>query len=60
MAPEVIDDKLGNEIYLTDERWEHIVETHEEMLGLSRSYFCNRARWTTPPGRLRPKQVQIH
>ena len=26
-------DRWGNEIYLTDERWEHIVETHEEMTG---------------------------
>lgn len=33
MAQEITRDKLGNEIYLTDERWEHIVETHEEMLG---------------------------
>ncbi|MBI3246078.1 MAG: hypothetical protein HYZ50_06190 [Deltaproteobacteria bacterium] len=33
MAQEIIHDKFDNEIYLTDERWEHIVETHEEMVG---------------------------
>ncbi|MBI3800134.1 MAG: hypothetical protein HY268_24555 [Deltaproteobacteria bacterium] len=32
MAQESTRDKLGNEIYLTDERWAHIVETHEEMI----------------------------
>ena len=26
-------DRWGNEIYLTEERWEHIVETHDEMIG---------------------------
>ncbi|HKP74974.1 MAG TPA: hypothetical protein VJT67_05490 [Longimicrobiaceae bacterium] len=26
-------DDLGNSIYLTDERWEHIVEGHPEMAG---------------------------
>ena len=31
MARESVSDRWGNEIYLTDERWEHIVETHEEM-----------------------------
>jgi hypothetical protein len=31
MAHESIRDRWGNEIYLTDERWEHIVETHDEM-----------------------------
>ena len=32
MAIETIYDKHGNLIYLTDERWNHIVEFHEEML----------------------------
>jgi len=31
MAREAVHDRLGNEIYLTDERWKHIVETHDEM-----------------------------
>ena len=31
MAREIITDRWGNEIYLTDERWQHILETHEEM-----------------------------
>lgn len=33
MAQETAQDKWGNEIYLTDERWRHIVETHDEMIG---------------------------
>lgn len=32
MARDSIRDRWGNEIYLTDERWAHIVETHEEMM----------------------------
>jgi hypothetical protein len=31
MARESVEDRQGNEIYLTDERWQHILETHEEM-----------------------------
>ena len=31
MAKETIYDKNGNLIYLTDERWNHILEFHEEM-----------------------------
>lgn len=31
MARETVPDRWGNEIYLTDERWDHIVETHDEM-----------------------------
>jgi len=27
----VVKDRFGNEIYLTDERWQHIVEGHPEM-----------------------------
>jgi hypothetical protein len=30
---EKVIDKLGNEIYLTDERWQHIIEQHPEMIG---------------------------
>ena len=29
MARQRTYDRLGNEIYLTDERWTHIIETHE-------------------------------
>jgi hypothetical protein len=32
MARESVSDRWGNEIYLTDERWDHIVETHDEMM----------------------------
>lgn len=31
MARQSTYDRLGNEIYLTDERWTHIIETHDEM-----------------------------
>lgn len=27
----IVKDRFGNEIYLTDERWQHIVEGHSEM-----------------------------
>lgn len=33
MARETVYDKWNNEIYLTDERWEHILELHDEMDG---------------------------
>ncbi len=29
-----VQDRYGNTIYLTDERWEHILENHPEMEGL--------------------------
>lgn len=32
-------DRFGNEIYLTDERWQHIVETHDEMQGYRARIF---------------------
>ncbi len=28
-----IEDRYGNEIYLTEERWEHILEKHDELAG---------------------------
>lgn len=31
---EEVTDRYGNTIYLTDERWEHIVERHPELEGL--------------------------
>ena len=31
MARQSAYDRFGNEIYLTDERWAHIIETHDEM-----------------------------
>jgi hypothetical protein len=39
MAQEYISDRWGNDIYLTDERWEHIVETHDEMSGYRTHIF---------------------
>jgi len=30
---DIIHDRWGNEIYLTDERWEHIYERHPEIIG---------------------------
>jgi hypothetical protein len=32
MIKETVYDKNGNLIYLTDERWNHIIEFHEEMV----------------------------
>ncbi len=40
MARESVYDRWGNEIYLTDERWRHIVETHEEMVNFRDLLFA--------------------
>jgi len=29
----IVQDRFGNEIYLTEERWEHIQERHDELVG---------------------------
>ena len=34
MARSIVQDRWGNEIYITDERWDHILERHEELEGL--------------------------
>jgi len=34
MAKRIVYDRWDNEIYLTDERWEHILDRHEELIGL--------------------------
>lgn len=39
MARETVQDRLGNEIYLTDERWGHILELHDEMDGYREHVF---------------------
>lgn len=46
MVRESVRDKWDNEIYLTDERWRHIVETHEEMIG-----YRNHTLMTVRTGR---------
>lgn len=33
MAKEYINDRFGNEIYITDERWRHIELEHPDMVG---------------------------
>jgi hypothetical protein len=33
---DIICDKFGNEIYITDERWEHIYERHPEINGFEK------------------------
>ena len=43
MARETVSDRLGDEIYLTDERWTHIVETHEEMMNYRRQVLMTVA-----------------
>lgn len=30
---ETVVDRYGNQIYLTDERWQHIADTHPHMIG---------------------------
>ncbi len=34
MTKWVVRDRWGNAIYLTEERWQHILERHEELVGL--------------------------
>ena len=34
MVKWTVQDRWGNEIYLTEERWRHILERHEELTGL--------------------------
>jgi len=43
---EWVTDRLGNEIYLTDERWLHIIETHDEMIN-----YCDHLFMTVRTGR---------
>lgn len=40
---EEVKDRLGNSIYLTDERWEHFIENHPELESL-RDKALNAAR----------------
>jgi hypothetical protein len=35
----IVHDRWGNPIYLTDERWEHILEFHEEMVDFRDELF---------------------
>ena len=39
MAKQFLRDKKGNLIYLTDERWRHIIEFHPEMLKYKKHIF---------------------
>ena len=34
MTTWTVQDRWNNEIYLTEERWQHILERHEELVGL--------------------------
>lgn len=34
MTKQTVQDRWGNEIYLTEERWQHILERHDELIGL--------------------------
>ena len=36
MGKEYVQDRYGNAIYITDERWEHIYEEHPDMIGYDR------------------------
>lgn len=37
-------DRQGNQIYLTKERWQHILERHDELVGLHQE-LLNTLRW---------------
>lgn len=39
MIRETVRDRSGNLIYLTDERWNHIIEFHPEMLNYKKYLF---------------------
>jgi len=39
MAKQFVRDRVGNEIYLTDERWQHIIEFHPEMVDHRQQLF---------------------
>lgn len=45
---EIVRDRYGNEIYLTDERWDHIVGHHPSMAG-----YCDHLLLTLRTGRRR-------
>jgi len=40
MARKVVFDGNGNEIYLTNERWNHIIEFHPEMVNYQKHLFA--------------------
>ncbi len=39
MMKQTVTDRYGNPIYLTDERWQHIVDTHPYMVGYKDPLF---------------------
>ena len=42
--PETVHDRWGHAIYLTEERWEHILEFHEEMADCRDELFTTLIR----------------
>jgi len=54
MARESVNDRWGNEIYLTDERWAHIVEMHEGMMN-----YQGHVLITVRTGPFRSDEIQI-
>ena len=41
---EIVHDRWNNAIYLTDERWEHILEFHEEMAAFRTELFTTLSK----------------
>jgi hypothetical protein len=39
-----VSDRWGNQIYLTEERWQHILERHDELYGLHQE-LLDTLRW---------------
>ena len=44
LLPEVVYDRQDNAIYLTDERWDHILKFHEEMADFKDELFTTLKR----------------
>ncbi|HRJ40267.1 MAG TPA: hypothetical protein PL105_00230 [Caldilineaceae bacterium] len=57
-----VQDRYGNEIYLTQERWEHILEKHDELTGrfddlLDTLRYGRRRQETVDPQRYRYRRA---
>lgn len=50
----IVHDRWGNAIYLTDERWEHILEFHKEMVDFRDELFT-----TLQQGRRRQEPLDL-
>jgi len=58
VARETVTDRWGNIVYLTEERWQHILETHDEMLGYRTHLLETIRRGRRKQDRLDPGKYQ--